>query len=663
MLRLSFIIIFFISFIFPNPISAQSSDDDEDMKVTCPPTEDKKAQKQYEIGTNKKNDKTKRVTALKKAIEIDPDFAEALFLYSHERLKTAKLKGESFKPYEKYLLDAIAACPDVSPLAYYYLGQIYYSEKKYTKSEEYMDKSIKLDRGEMKDRELESAKYIKKLAREMADIFEKNVPFEPFCVNDVSSDNDEYLAIISPDNTLMFYTRRQMLKKLDDLTARLVEELTYSERRGGKFSRGVALASPFNKGDNYGGASITPDNRHLYLTVCKPSGDYINCDIYVSDNVNGKWGSLINLGPNINAPDSWEAQPSISADGKSLYFAKVSKNTNGMDIYVSKKDKMGNWGKAEPLPAPINTSGDEKSPFLHSDSQTLYYSSNGKTGVGGYDIFYVKADENGNWLEPKNLGYPINTDKDEVGFFVSTDGRLGYFASNSIETEGCSKGYNIYAFDLYPEARPEKVVLIKGKAVDENGNTVSGAKVEIKNSKTKQSTEIEVDENDGLYVGFVAVKEDEDIIVNVKKDGAAYSTKIISSKGATDGKPVKTDMTVEPIAKGKTYKLDEINFATNSAKLMDRSKMILDEFILFLKDNSKLKVAIHGHTDDLGDPKFNLVLSTERAFSVLEYLQENGIQGSRLSYKGFGKEKPLVPNTSAENRAKNRRTEFVILDE
>jgi outer membrane protein OmpA-like peptidoglycan-associated protein len=660
-----FSIFFFIYLLGITTVSfAQSNkDDDDEEALNCPPISNKKAIKLYETGTNKKEDKNKRLEALKKAIELEPDYAEALFLYAHERIKTAKLKNTSFKPYEKYLLDAIASCPDVSPYAYLYLGQIAYSEKKYTDAQKHFERFLKNNDEVKKDKDIETAKYLKKLCRDLADIFEKNVPFSPYCVKDVSTDNDEYLAIISPDNELMFFTRRQMLKKLDDLVARQVEELTYSERRNGNFTMGRALAPPFNKGDNYGGASITPDNRHLYVTVCKPAGTgYLNCDIYVSDNVDGRWSELRNLGPNINSPDGWEAQPSISADGKNLYFAKISKETRGMDIYMSKKIGENNWTKAERLPAPINSDGDEKSPFLHSDSQTLYYSSNGKTGVGGYDIFFVKADEKGNWLEPRNIGYPINTAKDEIGFFVSTDGKTGYFASNSIEGTDCNKGYNIYAFELYPEARPEKVVLIKGKAIDENGKPVAGAKVELKNSVTKKTSEIEVDEKDGLYVGFVTVKEEEDIIVNVKKEGAAYSTKILSSKGATNGKPLKTDMKIEPIAKGKTYNLGEINFATNSATLAGKSKVILDEFVSFLNDNPKLKVAIHGHTDDLGDPKFNLVLSTERAFAVLEYLQEKGVAGSRLNYKGFGKEKPIVANNSAENRAKNRRTEFVILE-
>jgi outer membrane protein OmpA-like peptidoglycan-associated protein len=634
------------------------------IKKSCIEVSDKKAIKLYEQGKDKKKyEKKQRMEFLRQAIEIEPDYVEALSLLSEEQIKTAKYEGTSFKPSEKYLQKIIELCPDYDPYAYFFLGQIAYGSRQYSDAKKYYEKFLKYPDEIKTDADYDFADKMSKKAADYAEIFEKPVPFNPFCVEDVSTKDDEYLAIISPDNELMFFTRRFPAPAQYHAWAsdKLIEEFCSGKRKGDKFEQGRALPPPFNKGDNYGGATITSDNKHLYVTVCRPnSKKYMNCDIFVSDWVNGHWSELRNLGPNVNTEDGWEAQPTISADGKSLYFSTYREGSQGMDIYKSVKNEKGEWGPAENVGPPINTEKHEKSPFIHSDSQTLYFSSDGHAGLGGYDIFMVKADDNGNWKRPKNLGSPINTENDEVGFFVSTDGKLGYFASNSMKGK-CKGGFDIFAFDLYKEARPEEILFIKGDIKDENGVT-GNAKVKIRNTTTKKVMEFDVDSTDGTYVAIVAVKKDEDLVLSVKKDGKAFSSELINAKENLIGKPQKLSSEVKDIVVGGAYKLNNINYATNSADLTPESLEILDEFITFLNDNPSIKVAIHGHTDDVGKDDFNMTLSTDRAFSVMQYLQKNEISKDRLSFKGFGKTKPLVPNTSEENRALNRRTEFMIIE-
>ena len=633
----------------------------------CPEVSDKKAIKLYEQGKNKKKyDKKQRLEFLRQAVELEADYVEALYLLADEQIKTAKFEGTSFNPAEKHLLKVIEVCPEYNPYAYSYLGQISYGSKKYSEAYKYLEKFLKYV-GEIKtDADYDFASQMSKKAKAYAEIFENPVPFEPFCVNDVSSGEDEYLAIISPDNERMFFTRRMPVKTIDQpwQSDRLVEVFSYSKREEEKFESGKALTAPFNLGDNYGGATISPDNKHLYVTVCKAGPkNYMNCDIFTSDFINGEWSELKNLGPKVNTEDGWEAQPSISADGRSLYFATARAESKGMDIYKTEKDGNGEWSAAQSLGAKINTDKNEKSPFIHSDSQTLYFSSDGHTGAGGYDIFFVKGDDKGEWQAPKNIGIPINTEQDEVGFFVSTDGRLGYFASNSFKgkCKGKGGGYDIFAFDLYKEARPEEVLLVKGSLKNEKGEVEKDAKIEIKNTLTKKITQVEVDSVDGEYVAIVAIKQKEDVVLTVKKEGMAFSSKLISSKESTIGKLQQVNMELKAIEIGAAYRLNNINYATNSADLTSESLYILDEFITFLNEIPSVKIAIHGHTDDVGADANNLALSTDRAFSVLQYLQEKGIDKGRLSFKGFGETSPLVSNISEENRAKNRRTEFVIL--
>jgi outer membrane protein OmpA-like peptidoglycan-associated protein len=644
----------------------------EEEKVSCVEVTQAKAIKLYKQSLDKsKYEKKQRMDFLKQAIEIEPDYVEALSIYAHELIKTARFEGTSFKPAEKYLLRVVELCPDYDNYAYYYLGQIALGAKKYADAAKHFDKFLKYPDEIKKEEELTLATSLRKKSKELSAIFDNPVPFNPVCVDDVSTKDDEYLAIISPDDELMFFTRRMPVKQVvrDEVFQRdsekLVEVFSMSRRTVDKFEMGEALPAPFNKGDHYGGATITPDNKHLYVTVCKDTNigiynkPYLNCDIFISDFVNGEWTPLRNLGPNINTPDGWESQPSVSSDNKILYFSSFREGSQGMDIYYSEKQRDGNWGPAKNMGAPINTEKHEKSPFIHSDSHTLYFSSDGHTGAGGFDIFMTKTDSLGKWKTPKNLGHPINTENDEVGFFVSTDGKYGYFASNSLKGK-CKGGYDIFSFDLYKEARPKEIVFIRGQ-VDSDKNDLSNTTVKIKNARDNRVTEVDVDSTDGSYVAIVSVQKDDDLIVTIKKEGKAFSSEVIKAKEESIGKKSQVKTQVRDIVVGGAYKLNNINYATNSADLTKESLKILDEFIEFLNDNSTIKIAIHGHTDDVGKDDFNLALSTDRAFSVLAYLQEKGIEKERLTFKGFGKTKPLVPNTSEENRAINRRTEFVIM--
>ncbi len=669
-MRIFYPILFTVSIIiaFSNPCFAQKKQAEVE-KESCIEIADKKAIKLYEQAKDKKKfDKSKRMEFLKQAIELEPDYVEALSLYTEELIKTARADGKSFKHTEKYFLRITELCPEYDNYAYFYLAQIAYSSNKYTDAVKHFDKFLKYPDEIKNDADLNQALESRKKAKEFAEIFEKPVPFNPICVEKVSTKNDEYLAIISPDNEMMFFTRRMpYVSEFKDQpwqsdTEKLVEKFSMSMRNGEAFEQGQSLPRPFNRGDNYGGATVTPDNKHMYLTVCRDTflpKKYTNCDIYSSDFVGGEWTTLQNLGPNVNTADGWESQPTVSSDNKTLYFASFREDSQGMDIYVSQKSFDGIWGPAKNMGSPINTEKHEKSPFIHSDSHTLYFSSDGHTGVGGLDIFMVKAKQDSGWSKPKNLGFPINTENDEVGFFVSTDGKLGYFSSNSIKSK-CGGGYDIFSFDLYKEARPEEVMFIKGSVKSDNGD-FSKANVKIRNLNTQQITQVEVDSVDGKYVAVVSAKKDDELVLSVKKEGKAFSSEMIKAKEEFLGKPRDYSTEIKEVVVGTAYKLNNINYATNSAELTKESREILNDFANYLEENPSIIIAIHGHTDDVGQDAANLALSSDRAFSVMAYLQEKGIDKSRLSFKGFGKNKPLLPNSSEENRALNRRTEFLII--
>jgi outer membrane protein OmpA-like peptidoglycan-associated protein/tetratricopeptide (TPR) repeat protein len=640
----------------------------------CIEITNKKALKAFEAGTDKGNDKRERMEALRKAMELQPNFAEANYLYADELIKSARLDGTSFKPAEKYLEKTIESCPEFYAYAYFYLGQIQYGQKEYAKAYKNLQKSLDFPDDFKTDDDYMLAKNLSAKAKVLADIFDPK-PFDPKCVEGVSSKDDEYLAVISPDNEIMLYTRKMMERQdiVDGAYAKekIIERFSYSNQTNGFFDQGNAFASPFNKGENYGGATITTDNKKMYITVCAPkaiivkgvSYNYNNCDIYESVKVNGMWSDLVSLGPNINTETGWEGQPSISADGQSLYFAtfrKTADTLGGLDIYRSIKNEKGEWSPAQNLGSAVNTPQNEKSPFVHSDSETLYFSSDGHLGVGGFDIFYTKADETGKWKKPKNIGFPINSENDEVGFFVSLNGKTGYFSSNSLSSK-CKGGYDIYAFDLYKEARPEAVALVKGNVKDDKGQVPENTQVEIKNASTQKVTKVEVDKNDGQFAAIVKVKKEDDLVLSVKSDSLAFNSQLIKARDNSADGSVKLNLEVKKLEVGTPYKINNINFGLNSSELMEDSKYVLNEFAEYLKQHESLMLAIHGHTDNLGKEADNMALSTDRAFSVMGYLQDKGVSAKRLQFQGFGSSKPVVPNDSDANRAKNRRTEFVIV--
>jgi outer membrane protein OmpA-like peptidoglycan-associated protein/tetratricopeptide (TPR) repeat protein len=652
----------------------------------CPLPDNKKAIKNWEQGIDrKKNKKAERIAYLQKAIEAEPEFPQALWAYAAISIKDARRKGRLPKSIEDELKLVVEKCPNLHSSPYFYLGELAFDKKNYGEAAMYYKQFLefKSDDDDKFDRKHDELYLVAKEKQPLSAFFHEEFsnpkPFNPVMVRPVSStESDEYLPLISPDNELMFFTRRDIIKKNPRATAVSSNVVDYEERfssanliNGKLSSKGIPLPTPFNtnKKYNYGGACVSIKNDELFITICQNEAGKTNCDIFTSKKKYGLnprtgkteyyWDKLEPLSSAINTPTGWESQPTLSRDGKMLLFAKMQEGvTEGIDIYQSQRNPDGSWTNAKPVGAPINTPNHEKTPFFHSDSKTLYFSSKGHLNFGGYDVFKSKLLPDGTWTEPMNLGYPINTETDQHGYVVSTDGEKVYYASleaNGVKTEKV----NIYQFQLYKEARPEKVVLLKGKIETTTGKIPNDAKIEVRNSKTDEIESFEVDSVDGSYTAIVTVEEKSDFVVSVTGKDVAFNNVEIS--GDDNSTYRKLDVPVQKAEVGKPYAIDNIQFKTNSAELLSRSKTTLEAFAAYLRSNPTVRVSIEGHTDNVGDPMTNLTLSTERAFSVMEYLQELGIHGKRLSFKGWGDKKPIAENSTEQGRAKNRRTEFVML--
>ncbi|MBM3456003.1 MAG: hypothetical protein FJX80_12810, partial [Bacteroidetes bacterium] len=450
------------------------------------------------------NDLTKQLERLGKVAQEFPIYAKTYFYLAEITNRDAQNKfaiGNQKEAYDQqkkanlFYQATIKKCPDYHASCYYNIAENLISMGKEEEAIPYLEKYVLFPEDDLSKLE-ENFISLKKSAQIILEdlVFEKNlinspVPFDPIKVKNVSTPLDEYFPMISPDNDLLFFSRKVNQKRLGDIGDHVVEELTLATKDTvtSEFNSGDPLLSPFNDGSffNYGTTSISVDNKEMIICACKKeiisNQYYLNCDLYTTNyERKGKggndfeWSQLKNLGPNINTPDGWEAQPSLSSDGKLLFFTALRKNTRDNDIFVSERLPDGSWSKAIPFDL-INTSGKDKSPFFHQDGETLYFVSStsaSRKGVGGLDIFYIRKDGEG-WTKPKNIGYPINSMNDELGIFISTNGRVAYFSSIK---EG---EWNIYSFDLYNEARPKEVVIVKGELKNENGTPIKDAVIDV----------------------------------------------------------------------------------------------------------------------------------------------------------------------------------------
>lgn len=612
---------------------------------------------------------------LLQTIKISPFYTDAYFslalLYFDEAVKSSDANKEAsetaqlFANSSKYFIKVTGLCQQYhSYLSYYYLSKIHYKTKKYRESKNNAELFIASTNKEKEKFEIEN---LLKNTNEYLLLIENPVAYKPVKLSNISTQNDEYLPFISPDAENMFFTR-----KINSLTNKdeFKELLTLAHRTSSKddqkeiFTVGEPMPLPFNDGRNMGGASVTVDNRQLFLTVCgieKGSHQsYKNCDIYFCEKDKNVWGVLTRLCNEINDNMAFEGQPSITADGKFLYFAAAKPGgTGGLDLYRAERNANGTWKKAENMGTPINTSGDDKTPFIHPDGKTLYFASNGHFGMGGFDIFVSRYDEMKGWSKPKNIGYPINSENDELGFVVSTDGERIYFSSNM---PGAKTNWDIFSNALPEAAKPNQVLLVKGKIIGEDGDSLSQVNVKITGVKSKKSTFGLVDNNSGDYAVSLPVELDEKYIFTAQKKGYFYKSLFIDPLKKEYIPPTIKVFKVKKIAKNVPFRLNNVNFEFDSYELNDIASVELSTLAEFLNENSEKRIEIRGHTDNVGTPEHNIELSQNRANSVKKFLVNKGISPARLSAKGFGQTMPLTTNGSEKGRAVNRRVEMIFLN-
>ena len=483
----------------------------------------------------------------------------------------------------------------------------------------------------------------------------KPVPFEPKNLGEsVNTDQYEYFPVLTADEQTLVFTRNQRSQRGDyqeDFYVSVASE-------DGSWARARNLGEPINTSDNEGAQTITADGQQLFFIGCNRKSGKGSCDIYHAFRNGSKWGMPRNIGSPVNT-SKWESQPSVSADGKTLYFvSNRSGGSGGMDIWVTQLAPNNEWTVPRNLGDKINTPFSEETPFIHPDGKTLYFTSNGHVGMGEKDIYVTRKDADGDWSEPKNLGYPINTWNDEQGLFVAASGENAYFSS---DRKGGYGKLDLYSFKLYEEARPTRVTYVKGKVKDKETGSPLGAKFELIDLATSEVViESSSDQIDGKFL--VTLPVDHEYALNVSKDNYLFYSEHFSLPKQQDiTKPYRMDVELQPIKFGEKVVLKNIFFETASFELLPESTVELDKLVAFMNNNSTIHIEIGGHTDNVGKPESNQLLSENRSKSVRQYLIDHAISEGRIQFKGYGEEQPVDTNETPEGRAKNRRTEFKVL--
>ncbi|MFM7671828.1 MAG: OmpA family protein [Bacteroidota bacterium] len=430
----------------------------------------------------------------------------------------------------------------------------------------------------------------------------------------------------------------------------------------------VSLASlPQSNGQHQGAVTITPDGNTMFLTGWAVSGDKKSTAIYSAQKNGTGWSNPVVVSGSVNASGSNNEQPHVSADGQYLYFSSNrAGGQGGYDIWAAPLSG-GQPGEPQNLGSVVNTADDEQAPFYHAASGSLIFSTNGRVGMGGFDFFQSKGTV-GQWSEPVNLGYPVNSVKDDI--YMYTRGTAKNILSDVILSSDRDAVCCLELFDLQ---RRVPARTITGALVScKDQSPVSGATIEILDAATNSLITTKQTNTAGQYQ--VTLQDPRPLKAIAKLNGYADTVSILA---------VPTEMEIDqlefsapsfcirplfPPPIGTVEEIPNILYDFNKATLQSASFPVLDKLAANLLANPGVVLEIRSHTDAVGPAAYNQNLSDHRAQSVVDYLIGKGVKAEQLQATGYGETLPIEPNRingkdNPAGRAKNRRTEFKVLQD
>ncbi len=602
------------------------------------------------------------------ALKIDPQHTASL--------RAAGTCYDLLGQYEKALgsyLKVLDQNPYFSRIIYYEIGRTYYRLGQYHSALGYFSQFGELQNlnnsyfGLSVEREIQKeAEYLRELSQSMlaCQISIDSVQYHNIreVVNvgpAINTNGDEYFPYLVNNNVYLYYTKRQDIAQKEDVFV--------SEKLNNVWQAGQSLTS-LNTKVNEGMTTFVRDGKKMYFTACERENVKGACDIWEAEAEGKKVKKIQTVADFLNS-DSWDAQASISCDGNVIYFASNRPGGyGGTDIWISQKEEDGKWSEPKNMGANVNTAGDEEAPFITNDGKMLYFSSTGHFGMGEQDIYFVRKQKDGLWSKPYNLGPPVNSAARELGFFLSADGKVGYFSS---DREGGYGGMDIYKFELPAQLTADPITFVEGFVKDKDFGLPVRTKVSIKGRP-----EIETDERGRFFVCFPA-NTGLKAVVNQMNFSPYQHTFDIPEWDNT--KPFTIDILLEMSvhsfsgAQGEKSKQPEVEVAekpkpvdlqkvstlsiyyeTNEATLNSRNKNHLDRFLGGIEKDKITKIEIIGYADSVGSDGTNVVLSENRAKNVATFLKDKELVINKVYLEGRG------TSNDSQNNAENRRVEIII---
>lgn len=604
----------------------------------------KKAQQNFEYAQKSllAKDYSGAAQFLEDAVAADPSFQFAFV----QLADIYKLKRSFEKARSNYLKAIEIQTVPLAARVYYSLGEAELNSGQYADAGKHFSLFKTTYKGKDQEMVLKAEKYIRD-CNFAAVAIQKPEKYIPINLGPAINTKDrEYLPALTADGSTLIFSR----------TADGNEDFYISRKVNKEWKTAIPLSDKINTRFNEGAQSISPDGMYLFFTGCNRPDGFGSCDLYVSHKNGNQWDTPFNLGSVVNS-SSWDSQPAVTPDGNTLYFVSNRPGgTGGYDIWKTTLNGEGEWSKPVNLGPDINTIYDENTPFIHPDGKTLYFSSNGWPGMGSMDIFYSRAQADGKWGKPVNIGYPINTFNEESGLMVSPDGTEGYFSS--IIRDGLGD-MDIYRFKLPEAARPLPITYVKGIVRDKETRGYLEAKVQVVNLKTKETKFNDFTSKDnGEFLAVMPLGST--YAFNAIADGYLFYSENFELNQAKPGQPYVLEIYLEKLKPGANVVLKNIFFDTNKSELLPPSITELTNLLQLLQANTSVKIEIQGHTDNEGNAEANQALSVQRSKAVYNYLITNKVNPQRLTFKGFGATKPISSNDTPAGRQQNRRTSFII---
>jgi outer membrane protein OmpA-like peptidoglycan-associated protein len=523
---------------------------------------------------------------------------------------------------------------------------------------------------------------------------------------EINSEFEDYAPVLNEnEDEIVFTTRRRdgnMNENVFD-DNKPWEDIFIARRNGTTWESAKNIGSPVNTPYHNSNSALSADGKTLFIF-----SDEGNGDLYFTHlSPDGSWTAPEPLPGIINSTFE-EKSVTISKDEKTLYFSSNRPGGfGGLDLYKATKDSKGHWSNVKNLGSKINSDLDEDGPFIDYLGTTLYFSSKGRKGMGGFDVFKATFDEQKNeWSEPVNLGYPINTPDDDIYFVTSKDSKRAYYSSVREDGMGYTDIYMITIpeglnnittpiattkppvdttasvvdntetnkpVEVEPDGqkdpvitKPEKKEIVPLKyvvsIVDAEGGNPLEAKVKLVGAKDNVIVGMTPQAN-GTYEFNVNSTKAKDYRLSVEKEGYAFQNlKVKIDAATTEEKTITRTIELRKLAVNVTGVLRNIYFDFDKATFKTESYNELNKLEAMLRENSNVTVEISGHTDAVGTKDYNLFLSRKRAEAVKDFLTKKGIDARRIKAVGYGKSKPLVSNDDEQDgRELNRRVEFKVL--